>query len=80
MGSWRYPSEPDLELPELASLPELARKLTLEEVWKLAPEYGRTPVARRGLAIPTRVVLPPMSWHPTRELVFLRTLPNLGSS
>ena len=58
VGSQWYPLGPDLELPALALVPELARKLTLEQVWKPAPEQGRAPVARRGLAIPTRVVLP----------------------
>ena len=52
VGSRWYPLELDLELPELASIPELARKLTLEQVWKLALEYEQTPVAGRGLAIP----------------------------
>ena len=79
-GSRWYPSGPDLELPVLALVPELARKLTLEQVWKLAPEQGWTPVAGRGLAIPARVVLPQTSWHPTWELAFLQTLPNLESS
>ena len=80
VGSRWYPSGPDLELPVLALVPELARKLTLEQVWKSASEQGWIPVAGRGLAIPAGVVLPQTSWHPTRELAFLQTLPNLGSS
>ena len=58
MGSRWYPSGPDLELPVLALVPELARKLTLEQVWKPAPEQRRAPVAVRGLAIPVGVILP----------------------
>ena len=32
------PLELSLDLPELALVPELVRKLVLEQVWKLAPE------------------------------------------
>ena len=47
MFRW-YPSEPSLDLPELALVPELVRKLALEQVWKLASEQGLTPVAGGG--------------------------------
>ena len=61
MGSWWYPLGPDLELLVLALVSELARKLTLEQVWKSAPEQGWIPIAERGLAIPAGVVLPQTS-------------------
>ena len=80
VGSQWYPSGPDLELPVLVLVPELARKLILEQVRKPAPEQRWAPVAGQGLAIPAGVVLPQTSWHPTPELAFLETLPNLGSS
>ena len=60
MSRW-YPSKPSLDLPELALVPELARKLALEQVWKLVPEQGRTPATGWGLAIPAGVDLPKMS-------------------
>ena len=44
---------------ELALVSVLALVLlTLEQVWKPAPEQGWAPVTERGLAIPARVVLP----------------------
>ena len=58
MGSWWYPSGPDLELPVFALVPKLARKLFLKQVWKPAPEQGWASVAGRGLVIPAGVILP----------------------
>ena len=56
MFQW-YPLEPSPELPGWAPVPEAAQKLTLEQVWILAPKLGQALVAGWGLVTPAGVAL-----------------------